>query len=132
MFETLPLAILKCQQKLNHFPAAFDGDQRCASEMMRYYPAVLNKQDTVLFFRQGNSRVHAPMGGVVRSDDRLSVVGPIALVRHYCTYGFFSEVTFAAKQRELPQQLARRDLFPGHVLGNCKANDVTGSGNIVQ
>ena len=45
---------------------------------------------------------------------------------------FFSAVTFAAKQRELPQQPARRDRFPGHVLGHCKANDGTGSGTIVQ
>lgn len=44
----------------------------------------------IFFFRQGNSNVHVPMGGVATSGDRLWVVGPIALVRPYCTYGFFS------------------------------------------
>src|SRR5256885_8685565 len=48
------------------------------------------------------------------------------------TVHFFTEVTLAGKKRELPQHVARRDRFPRHVLGNCEANDVAGSGNILQ
>jgi len=69
---------------------------------------------------------------MVISDALVSRCDTILLSSPSRTPFFFSAVTFAAKQRELPQQLARRDLFPGHVLAHCKANDVTGSGNIVQ
>lgn len=36
------------------------------------------------------------------------------------------------QQRQLPQQIARRDRFPRQVLGKCQANEIAGSGYIVQ
>jgi hypothetical protein len=37
----------------------------------------------------------------------------------------------AAKKWELRQQLARRNRCPQLIFGNCEANDVASSGNIV-
>jgi hypothetical protein len=41
-------------------------------------------------------------------------------------------IPLVGKERQLPQHVASRDRFPRHVFGNCEANDVTGSGNILQ
>jgi hypothetical protein len=45
---------------------------------------------------------------------------------------FLVGAILVGKERQLPQQVASRDRFPRHVFGNGEANDVAGSGNILQ
>ena len=50
----------------------------------------------------------------------------------HCAWLHLLPGRLVSKERQRPQHVASRYRFPGHVFGNCKANDVARSGYILQ